>query len=168
MNHFILGLKIMFRIWSDAAFAEKVEAVSDSKPVLPAVPEKPVRSEALTLLSVLQRETRLVDFIQESIQEYSDAQIGSAVRGIHDDCAKVFNRVFDLTPLSPEPDGATVDVPVGADSTRFRLVGNVVGEGPFRGKLAHPGWEATKCELPAWTGNEESNRVIAPCEVEIL
>jgi hypothetical protein len=43
----------------------------------------------------------------------------------------------------------------------------VAGEPPLRGKLVHPGWEATKCELPTWTGSKDSARVIAPAEVEI-
>ena len=156
----------MFRIWNDASFAEKVLSVEET--VIPPLEEKPVRSEALSLLAVLQRETRLVDFIQEPITEYTDAQIGSAVRGIHDECAKLFERVFALTPLRLEPEGASIEVPVGADSIRYRVVGKVVGEGPFRGKLAHPGWQAAKCELPAWTGRPDSNLIISPCEIEIL
>ena len=162
----------MFRIWGDPAFAETVGHLSEAKPALPAepvaAPAKPARSEALSLLAVLQREARLVDFIQEPISSYTDAQIGSAVRGIHDDCAKVLERVFSLNPLRTEPDGAKIEVPTGADSLRYRVVGNVVGEGPFRGTLVHPGWEATKCELPAWTGNGSSELVIAPCEIEIV
>ena len=51
----------MFRIWNDASFAEKVLSVEET--VMPPLAEKPVRSEALSRLAVLQRETRLVEFL---------------------------------------------------------------------------------------------------------
>jgi hypothetical protein len=60
-----------------------------------------------------------------------------------------------------------VEVPRDFDATRFRLTGNVVGQPPHRGKLVHPGWEAARCELPAWTGGSDAARVIAPAEVEV-
>jgi hypothetical protein len=31
----------------------------------------------------------------------------------------------------------------------------------------HHGWQAMQYELPAWSGQEESARVIAPAEVEV-
>lgn len=174
MGNFTLGLQAMFRVWGDAVFGEKVRDLmeGEAKPaaIAPAPPVEqkvPKRSEALTLLAVLQREARLVDFIQEPITGYSDAQIGAAARTVHDACSEVFERIFSLSPLCPESDGAQIDVPAGADSSQFRLVGSVSGAGPFRGTLAHPGWRAAKCELPAWTGRKESALVIAPCEVEL-
>jgi len=172
MGNFTLGLQAMFRVWGDAAFGEKVKDLLEGKSAAAAPApqlEKPApkRSEALTLLAVLQREARLVDFIQEPITGYSDAQIGAAARSVHDACADVFERFFSLKPLRQEPDGAQIEVPAGADSSQFRLVGNVGGAGPFRGTLAHPGWRAEKCELPAWIGRNESAMVVAPCEVEL-
>jgi len=180
MGNFTLGLQAMFRIWGDPIFGEKIKDLLEDKPAPVAVApqiapakepskrmEPPKRSEALTLLAVLQREARLVDFIQEPITGYTDAQIGAAARTVHDACLEVFQRIFSLEPLRQEPDGSQIEVPAGADSAEFRLVGNVGGSGPFRGTLAHPGWRAGKCELPAWTGRTESALVIAPCEVEL-
>jgi len=60
-----------------------------------------------------------------------------------------------------------VDVPAGFDPGRFRLTGNVSGEPPFRGRLVHGGWEATRCELPTWSGSAAAERIVAPVEVEL-
>jgi hypothetical protein len=176
-----LAFKVFFRVFRDPAFAEQAKLWLSGPPqsAVPSVPapqvapvqpkpiKKPQRSEALTLLAALQREARLVDFIQEPIAAYSDAQIGAAVRDVHRECGKVFSRLFELQPVVAAEEGAAVDVPTGFDAARFRLTGGVSGSPPYRGKLCHHGWEATKCELPAWTGSEESARIVAPAEVEV-
>jgi hypothetical protein len=46
-------------------------------------------------------------------------------------------------------------------------VGQVAGEPPFQGKLCHHGWEATRCELPEWTGGAPAAMIVAPAEVEL-
>jgi hypothetical protein len=184
MGNFALGFKALFRIWSDAPFAENVQELLEGKsqPVAAPAPvetkptpapepvlkrKEPTRSEALTLLSVLQREARMVDFFKESIAAYTDAQIGAAVRSIHKDCAAVLERMFALQPMRSESEGASIDVAAGFDPAQFRLVGNIPEQPPFRGKIAHAGWIATKCEVPEWTGREESSMVVAPVEVEL-
>lgn len=129
--------------------------------------KKPARNDALNLLSALQREARFVDFIKEPIADYSDAQIGAAVRDVHRDCAALVERIFALKPIEPAAEGAEIPVAEGFDPARIRLVGNVGGQPPFRGKLCHHGWEASRCELPAWTGGERSMLVVAPAEVEL-
>jgi len=137
------------------------------KPKQPPAPPPPKRSEALTLLATLQRESRLVDFLREPLEGYSDAQIGAAARDVHRDAAAVMDRLFALEPVVDEPEGAEVDVPAGFDAGRFRLVGNVTGEPPHHGRLAHHGWQATRVNLPTWTGSDESAHVVAPAEVEL-
>ncbi|MCP4682509.1 MAG: DUF2760 domain-containing protein, partial [Desulfobacterales bacterium] len=47
---------------------------------------------ALHLLSLLQREGRLVDFLEEDLKPYDDAQIGAAVRSIQESCQKSLNE----------------------------------------------------------------------------
>ena len=132
-----------------------------------AEPEAPRRSEALTLLAALQREARFVDFIQEPIAGYDDAQIGAAVRDIHRDCAALLARLFDLQPLLAEAEGARIEVPRGYDAARYNLTGNVSGEPPFRGAHCHHGWVARRCELPTWTGSADGASIVAPATVEI-
>jgi hypothetical protein len=126
----------------------------------------PARSEALTLLATLQREARLVDFLQEPLEGYSDAQIGAAVRDVHRRSAETVERLFALRPVASQEEGAQIDVPDGA-ATRFHLVGNVGAQSPRRGALRHKGWEATRCQLPQWTGDEDAQLVVAPAEVEL-
>jgi hypothetical protein len=72
-----------------------------------------------------------------------------------------------MRPLRQEPEGADVGVPPGFDAAALRLTGKVAGQPPYRGTLRHPGWEATRVELPVWTGSPAAARVIAPAEVEI-
>jgi len=134
----------------------------------PAAKKAPARSDAIALLAVLQREARLVDFLQESLAGYSDAQIGAAARDVHRDSAAVLDRLFALRPAVDRAEGAEVEVPAGFDASRWRLVGNLSGEPPFHRRLVHPGWEATRCELPQWTGSAEAMRIVAPAEVEVI
>jgi hypothetical protein len=137
------------------------------KPAAAKQPPKAVRSEALTLLATLQREARFVDFIKEPLDAYNDAQIGAAVRDVHRDCAKVLDRLFAIRSMVDQEEGSPVDVPPGFDAGRYRLTGNVVGDPPFHGRLAHHGWEAAEVQLPAWSGTQLSARVVAPVEVEL-
>jgi hypothetical protein len=135
------------------------------RPAKPTV-AGPRRSDALTLLAALQREARLVDFLQEPLDAYTNDQIGAAVRDVHRQAALVVDRYFGLVPVVPGDDGATVDVPAGAGA-RFQLSGAVSGAPPHRGRLCHHGWEATRCELPVYTGPDDAARIIAPAEVEV-
>jgi hypothetical protein len=130
-------------------------------------PKRPTQSEAVTLLATLQREARLIDFLKEDLTNYTDDQVGAAVRAIHQDAAKAVDRFFDIQPILNDEEGAHVDVPTGFDAARYRLTGKVVGEAPFAGTLRHHGWEATKCELPQFTGSESAAKTISPAEVEV-
>ncbi|HRI12678.1 MAG TPA: DUF2760 domain-containing protein [Verrucomicrobiota bacterium] len=167
------AFRVFFRVLRDDAFADQVArlelpASTKPTPAAPAPPPAPPsRNDALTLLAILQREGRLVDFLQEPITPYNDAQIGSAVREVHRGCRQVLERLFDLAPAIATTEGATLRVEAGYDPGRIRLTGPAVGTPPCSGTVAHPGWEARRCELPEWTGTAATARVIAPAEVEI-
>ena len=120
---------------------------------------------ALRLLALLQKEGRLVDFLEEDIQPYTDAQVGAAVRAIHDGCRKALHERMEITRIYAEDDGATVEVASGFDPATVRLTGNVHGQPPFRGILQHGGWRATHVSLPKTAGVDAA--VLAPAEVEI-
>jgi hypothetical protein len=79
----------------------------------------------------------------------------------------LLKRLFDLQPVLQKEEGSDVNVPLNFDAARFRLTGKVAGEAPFQGKVVHHGWEATKCDLPAWSGIAESAQVVVPAEVEV-
>ena len=135
------------------------------KPV--AVAPKPVVNEALILLGSLQREARLIDFLQEDLSNYSDEQVGATAREIHRDASAVFQRFFAIQPVLTETEGTKIEVPMGFDANRFRLTGKLSGDAPYHGVLRHAGWEATRCELPTFLGSESAARVFAPAEIEI-
>lgn len=181
MGRIALAFVVFFRILGNALFAERIRQVveghmPEAQPAVPApapapepkvIERRPLRSESLTLLSVLQREGRLVDFLKEDLTGYSDAQIGAAVRDVHRDCAAAIERLFALRPVRSESEGTTIEVPQGFDAARIRLTGNVAGPGPYRGSIRHAGWEAAKVELPEWSGPESAAKVVAPAEVEV-
>ncbi|HEX9102959.1 MAG TPA: DUF2760 domain-containing protein [Polyangia bacterium] len=121
---------------------------------------------AVQLLAILQREGRLLDFLQEDVDAYSDAQIGAAVRDIHRGCKKALAEHMPLEPVLREPENAQVRVDPGFDPSRIRLVGNVVGEPPFTGALRHHGWRIAKVTLPAPARGTDPT-VVAPAEVEL-
>jgi hypothetical protein len=180
MRRILLAIRVFFRTLANGVIADQIETVltkgiaaEPAKAALPPPQKTPPaakpagRSDALTLLAMLQREARFVDFIQESLDGYTDAQIGAVARDVHRDCAAVFHRVFALRPAVSAEEGAAVEVPEGFDAGRWRLTGNVTGLAPFHGRLIHPGWEATLCELPTWTGSQTSAKIIAPADVEL-
>lgn len=173
MNRFLLGIQALFRIWSDAAWAGKVAELmegpaEDAKaPVLTEAPPPARRSEALTLLAVLQREGRLVDFLKETLDGYADAQVGAAARDVHKQCAAALDRMFGLEPVRPEPEGATVTVPPGFDPAEVRVMARSSAATHGAGTLMHGGWRATRVALPEWQGRPGAAMVIAPCEVEL-
>ncbi len=177
-----VALKAFFRALRDRTFAEQLDrllqgqalalSMTTASPLADRlradmVAQTPTRSDALTLLATLQREARLIDFIMEDLSGYDDAQISAAVRDVHRACAAALERMFALRPLRYQEEGAHVEILAGYDPVQVTLTGNVTGQPPLRGTLVHHGWQALQCELPAWSGQEESARVIAPAEVEV-
>jgi len=182
MRRLLLAFRVFFRTLFNGEIARQVELILAGKTEAAAAPAteaaakpkpKPVaaavasRNEGVNLLAMLQREARLVDFLQEDLSAYNDAQIGAAVRQIHRDAAQVLARAFALKPVWEAEEGAEVEVPAGFDAGRYRLTGNLPEQPPYRGRLVHHGWEATSCQLPAWSGSAAAARVVAPAEIEI-
>lgn len=107
-----------------------------------------VPADAVFTLVLLQREGRLIDFLQEPLEGFSDAQVGAAARQIHDDCRRVLQQVFGVEPVRPEAEGSNVSLPTGFDSRQIRLTGTATGTPPYAGVLRHRGWRATRADLP--------------------
>jgi hypothetical protein len=118
------------------------------------------------LLGMFQREGRLLDFLSENLDVYEDAQIGAAVRGIHENCNKVTLKYLSLQPILDQEEGQTLTLQKGFDTTAVKLVGNVTGQPPFTGVIRHRGWKAGKLELPSLSAGQDAS-LIAPAEVEI-
>src|ERR1700688_3682147 len=54
---------------------------------------------AVQMLALLQRDGRLVDFLAEDISVYPDAQLGAAVRTIHETCRQVLDHYLKMEPI---------------------------------------------------------------------
>lgn len=126
----------------------------------------PTDTAALQLLGLMQREARFVDFLQEDVAPYTDAEIGAAARVVHEGCRKVLREHFSIEPVRTEAEGSRVTLPAGFDASAVRLTGNVVGQAPFTGQLAHRGWRATQVRLPQLTDSQAAT-VLAQAEVEL-
>lgn len=120
----------------------------------------------LHLLGLFQREGRLVDFFNENLDSYDDAQIGIAVRSIHESCQKVMERFVKAQPILEQEEGESISLSRGFDTNMIKLIGNVAGEPPFQGVIRHRGWKARKKDIPELSGDLDST-LIVPAEVEI-
>lgn len=121
---------------------------------------------ALQLLGLLQRDARFIDFIEEDVKAYSDADIGAAARVVHEGCRKVLREHFSIQPLRAENEGSRITLPEGFDAAAVRVTGNVVGKAPFTGTLSHRGWRVTDTRLPQLAAGHDA-AIVAQAEVEL-
>lgn len=121
---------------------------------------------ALQLLSLFQREGRLVDFLQQDIASFPDADVGAAARIVHDGCRKALRSHATIEPVRLEDEGARVVLAAGFAPDEVKLTGGVGGQPPYAGVLRHRGWRATRLDLPQVVGDHDA-RVLAPAEVEL-
>ena len=137
-------------------------------PAPPAAPvwQAPPETAALQLLGMLQREARFVDFIEQDVASFSDADIGGAARVVHEGCRKVLREHFTLAVVRNEAEGSRITLPAGFDAAAVRVTGNVVGQPPFTGTVVHQGWRVTDSRLPKLAQNHQAT-VLAPAEVEL-
>jgi len=169
-----------FAVLFNRDFALAVFRVRESQKALPGgspavLPEKVVelvpsqaslRRDALHLLSVLQRDGRFVDFLQEDLSNFSDDEVGAASRAVHEGCRKAVSSYFSLEPVFTQAEGSPIVVEKGFDPAKVRLSGNVVGDPPFRGSLRHHGWRVKEVTLPSAPDGQDP-AIIAPAEVEL-
>ncbi len=174
-----LAFAAFFRVLFSAAYAGRVARLEsgEATPPTPAAPPAAPKPEApklrsaptdsaLQLLGLLQREGRFLDFIQEDVAGFSDAEVGAAARVVHESVRKALQGHLELERVRSEPEGSRIQVPQGFSANEIRLTGNVVGEAPFTGTLTHAGWRAKRFELPQLSEGNDL-RVLAPAEVEL-
>lgn len=157
MNRFVLAVKAFWKGLTDPDFATRVEPLFRPAPAGPDI----------RILAVLQRDGRLVDFLQEEIDAYTDAQIGAAVRDIHRGCRKALRDYVSVEPILGGPEDSPVTVAADFDPAEIRLTGNVQGSPPFRGTLKHHGWRVKSVQLPVLPASRGESSVLAPAEVEV-
>lgn len=190
-----LAVSAFFRILGDGDFAAAVLRVRDgnapaqtdgSAPVqtatqapapspapapAPTAAPAPALKEAspdaaLQLLGLLQRDARFIDFVEEDIRHFSDADIGAAARLVHEGCRATLREHFTIRPVRDEAEGSRVTLQEGFDASAIRLTGNVVGKAPFVGNISHRGWRVDEVRLPRLAETHNA-KVIAPAEVEL-
>jgi len=121
------------------------------------------RSEAITLLALLQRRAGLIDLIYEDLQGLSDEQIGAMARGVLDQTHQCLEECLIVSTIVDGQEGDSIEIPDAASPNRWSILGDVSSE---RGRLMHPGWIASQLELPRWKGSEENSLVISPVKVD--
>lgn len=163
-DSFIGRLKIAWRVLFDADTARAAVAERSPPPPGPLLEAAPVA--ALQLLGLLQQEGRLVDFVEEDVTQFSDADIGAAARIVHQGCRKVFEDCCVFEPVCSEAEGSQITLPPGFDASHYRLSGNVAGEAPFSGVVVHRGWRVRTMTLPKLTAGHDAS-IIAQAEVEL-
>jgi uncharacterized protein DUF2760 len=136
------------------------------RPEPKAEPKPPSVDAALQLLALLQREGRFVDFLEEDVASFADADIGAAARVVHSGCRKALREHVKLEPVRSEEEGVKVTLPDPLDAAQVKLTGNVTGKGPFTGTLRHRGWRAAEITLPTAVAGHDA-RILAQAEVEL-
>ena len=140
-------------------------AAAPAKPAEPPPPSRPPSDGALQLLAILQRDSRLVDFLMEDIKSYSDDQVGAAVRELHDQCRDAVSRYVTLQPVIDGVEGTFAKAP-SSDPNLVKFIGNVPAKPPEGGTLRHKGWRAARIDLPALAARQDA-AILAPAEIEI-
>jgi hypothetical protein len=169
-----------FRVLFDGQFAARVARLREAEPLpaeLPAsktsrpnapeaaVPNQPSASTgALQLLSLLQREGRFVDFVQQDVAGFGDADIGAAARVVHEGCRRALRSHARVVSVRSEVEGSSIVL--DSASSDVKLVGNVAGAAPYRGVLRHRGWRVEELTLPTLLGTHDP-KLVAAAELEL-
>ena len=127
-----LALWLPWKILFDGFAAARVEEAAEGQPALPPgeperprleavkpagplAPVEPDPAPALHFLAILQRDGRFLDFLQEDLGAYDDAQVGAAARAVHEGCKKAIVPYVKLEPVRTEAEGTTVTIEAGFD-----------------------------------------------------
>lgn len=142
------------------------EKKAPEAPKVEVPPAPPSTDAALQLLALLQREGRFVDFLEEDVASFADADIGAAARVVHAGCRKAIREHVKLEPVRSEEEGTRVTLPDPLDAASVKLTGNVTGKGPFTGTLRHRGWRAADITMPTAVAGHDAH-ILAQAEVEL-
>ncbi|MEZ4259305.1 MAG: DUF2760 domain-containing protein [Polyangiaceae bacterium] len=177
-----LSWLVAFRVLFDGALAARVVGAIEGRepaalPQAPASEPPPKRAPepeapkerdttaALQLLALMQREGRLIDFLEEDVASFSDADIGAAARVVHEGCRKALREHCTLAPVRAEDEGAVITIEE-AKPAQIKLTGNVEGKGPYKGTLKHKGWRCEELRLPVAVAGHDAH-VLAQAELEL-
>jgi hypothetical protein len=130
------------------------------------------KQAVINLISSLQEKGRLLDFLMDDVSKYNDTQVAAAARVVHQGCGGVLRDYFDIKPVTASREGTALTLEKDFDARSYRLLGRVLGEPPFSGKLLHKGWLTTDVKLPQTVSSTDvrhalTGHIIAPAEVEL-
>jgi hypothetical protein len=173
LSRISLAFRSFFAILFGDGLPERVAAAfgyvkeSQVKPPPAPKPAAEIRTSdgALQMLSILQRDARLIDFLMEDISGADDEQVGAAVRSLHEQGRAALGRYVTLRPVIDAVEGTPAKVE-SRDPNTVKLLGNVPADGKAsQGILRHKGWRVEKVDLPKVTSQSVS--VLMPAEIEI-
>jgi hypothetical protein len=143
-------------------------AAEPARPMQAAAKANQADAEVVSFLATLQEKGRLVDFLMDDINAFSDAQVGAAARVVHAGCKAVLNEHFRIRPVREGAEQSKVEVPADYPPDEYRLLGKISGQAPFFGVLVHHGWKTDFVKLPILLrGADDRLPAIAPAEVEL-
>ena len=149
------------------AEGDRAEAAA-AKPAFAPLTENRADAEVVSFLAMFQERGRFIDFLMEDITGYSDAQVGTAARVVHQGCQAALKEHFHIRPVREESEGSRVSVAAGYAADEYRFIGKLAGEPPFSGTLVHRGWKTERVELPRLLRSDGDRLpTIAPAEVEL-
>lgn len=176
-----IAFSAFFRALFHAGFAQQILEIQQGKTItapstpdrvapsaptpMPAAPPKP-QVDPLQLVSILQREGRLIDFLMEDIQGLPDAQIGAAVREVHRKTAKALTDHVSFAPVVETLEDEKMTVQAGYDPSAIRVVGNLGAHPPYTGFVRHRGWKASELKLQPLPAGQNP-QIITPAEIEV-
>ena len=150
------------------------EVVEESKPmdalkykVKDEISKKDEKNiDGVFLLSLFQKQGRLVDFLQQDIASFSNAEVGEAARVVHDGCARILGDYFTMEAIRTEEEGALVSVDADYNLSEITLTGNLRGSAPYRGELLHHGWKISDQHPPEQL-DPKARFIVQPAEIEV-
>jgi hypothetical protein len=169
----IVLILVMILMWRAARPGRRAPAEGRPPDAFRAPAEQRVAAETrearlfVHLLTRLQREGRLLDFLAEDLDAYDDAQIGAAARGVHAGCRRVVEKLLAPRPVMAEGEETPVTLDEDYDATSVTLTGRVGDHPPFQGIVRHAGWRATRIDIPLLSEKTDP-AIIAPAEVEVV
>ena len=151
---------------TDNATGSAPASPTAARPGASPSPTSSSRSDALTLLSTLQREARFLDLVGESLDGFEDAQVGAAARQVISDVRKALDRMFGIEPLASQEEGSSISIPRPTSPVRYHVIGRN-SEQASRGTLVHRGWKAQRAQTPTWNGAREDAYILSPVEIDV-
>jgi len=127
--------------------------------------ELKIQDNAAQILGIFQRDGRLIDFLMEDISQFSDEQVGAAVRDVHKGCANALKEYFSIVPVIDKPENS--EIPTEAvNAKEVKIIGNAATKTSKTGILRHQGWKLAENKLPQLNPDKTSD-IIKQAEIEI-